>query len=232
MPKPFAWSYSKLKNFRSCPKRHYEIDIAKTYKDDDSDALVWGNQVHDAMAKRCGKGVKLPEIMEHYNEWPTRIDVLRAGGFNIKVEQKLAMNDKFKPVGFFDNTAWFRGVVDVLGLGTRKALGIDWKTGGKINPDFEQLGLSAQLIFAHHPEIDQVETYYVWLGHTNNDGSDVVTHGSYTRAGMTPVWNEVWPWIKTMAEAHRTLTYPPKPSGLCIRYCPVVSCPYHGKGNR
>ena len=33
-----------------------------------------------------------------------------------------------------------------------------------------------------------------------------------------------------MEEAYRTTTYPPKPSGLCSSYCPVTSCPYHGKG--
>ena len=56
--KPFSWSWSKLKNFRTCPKRHYHVDIAKDFKEDDSEDLLWGNEVHEALAKRIGKGMR------------------------------------------------------------------------------------------------------------------------------------------------------------------------------
>ena len=55
-PKPFAWSYSRLKNFEVCPKRHYEIDIAKNIKEEESEALLWGNTVHRSCADRLSKG--------------------------------------------------------------------------------------------------------------------------------------------------------------------------------
>lgn len=231
--KPFSWSWSKLKNYRTCPKRHYHVDIAKEFKEEESDSLKWGNEVHDAMAKRCGdKQVPLPPMMQHYGQWPQTIDKLRASGLTIKVEQKLAMSEKFTPTSFFDAATWFRGVADVLGLATSSALTVDWKTGNKIQPDFEQLGLSAQLVFAHYPQVNSVSAIYVWLGHTNDDGTDCITQKTYTRDGMVPIWNDVWPWVKQMTEAHRTVTYPPKPSGLCVHYCPVTSCPHHGKGTR
>jgi len=54
----------------------------------------------------------------------------------------------------------------------------------------------------------------------------------YKRDGMLPLWNDLNPELAAMLEAWRTTTYPPKPSGLCMRYCPVTSCPYHGKGSR
>jgi len=227
-PKPFTWSYSKLKNYRTCPKRHWEIDIAKHFKEE-SEALTWGNTIHDAMANRISKGTPLPRTMEHYEDWPARLVKARdLFGLETKVENQLAMNRDFRPRAWFDRDVWFRGKLDVIQLSAKDgtALVVDWKTG-QIKPDIEQLGLFAQLVFAHYPEIEEVSTVYVWLG------SDDHTLERYKRdAGLLPLWNTLNPMIKAMEEAHRTTTYPPKPSGLCVHWCPVVSCPHHGKGDR
>ena len=227
--KQFAWSWSKLKNYRSCPKRHWHVDIQKDFKEDPSEQLLWGNQVHDAMAKRIAKGVALPNTMTRYDDWPARVLAMASDyGVTLKVENKLAMDEQFQPCGFFDSSTWFRGVIDVLMLlppEIRSAVTIDWKTG-KVHPEFEQLALSAQLVFAHYPEVDKVLAVYAWLGHDEN------TTITYRREDMVPTWNKLWPEINVMKEAHRTTTYPPKPSGLCVSYCPVSACPYHGKGSR
>lgn len=223
--KPFSWSWSKLKNFRTCPKRHYHVDLVKDYKEAPSDQLDWGDRVHKAMAERIGKGTPLPEIMQHYDKWPAQILAWRDAGMTVLVEQKLAMSKDFKPVPFFDDAAWYRGVADALTLTTTIAFAFDWKTG-QIKPDYEQLALTAQLIFIHYPQVQRVGTDFVWLGHDDETGNQ------YERGDMTRLWNGLWPEINQMAEAARTLTYPPRPSGLCIKYCPVTSCPYHGRGTR
>lgn len=226
--KPFAWSWSKLKNWRSCPKRHYEVDIAKTYKEDESDALTWGNQVHSAFAKRVDKGTPLPIEMQRHDGWPSRIHALKEAGLPVMIERKLAIDKEFRPVGFFDASAWCRVVIDVQMHieSANAAITVDWKTGGKVEPEFEQLGISSQVIFSHYPDLQQVAAIYVWLGH------ETQTVKVYNRDRMPGLWNLLWPELQQMQEAHRTLTYPPKPSGLCIRWCPVTSCPYHGKGSR
>lgn len=223
MAKNFAWSWSRLKNYRVCPKRSYHVDIAKDFKEAEGEQLKWGNEVHEQLAKRCGEShTPLPLTMEHYEPWARKADLLRQAGMHVKVEQKLAMSEQFKPTGFFDNKTWFRGVADVLALNPTVAVTLDWKTGA-IKPDYEQLALSAQLVFAHYPSVQRVRTAYIWLGH------DDQTVEEYKRDGMVPLWNGLWPEIKAMTEAHRTLTYPPKPSRICKRWCPVTSCPHHGK---
>ena len=227
--KPFAWSWSKLKNYRTCPKRHFHVDIEKSFKEPESDHLIWGHEVHEAMANYVSKDTPLPRTMEHYADRADRLALLRKKGVPVRVEQKLAMSEEFKPVGFFDGKAWFRGVLDVLVVGGTIARATDWKTG-KMPDDgdaeYEQLALSAQLIFAHYPDVREVETEFVWLGY------DDTTERTYKHDGMLPVWNKLWPQINVMKEAWRTTTYPPKPSGLCKHHCPVNSCPYYGKGNR
>jgi hypothetical protein len=227
MPKTFSWSWSRLKNFRTCPKRHWHVDIQKDFKEEEGEALRWGNELHKAMAERVADGVVLPPTMQGYDDWATRVGNFRDGG-KILVENKLAMDEQFRPTSFFDNKTWFRGVVDVLILlppARRGAVTIDWKTG-KVHPEFEQLALSAQLVFAHYPEIDKVLAVYAWLGH--DDQTTIV----YRREDMVPTWNKLWPEINVMKESFRTTTYPPKPSGICVNWCPVTSCPHHGKGSR
>ena len=49
--KPFSWSWSKIKNYEMCPRRHYNVDVLKAYQDD-SDNLRRGNAVHEYLAKR------------------------------------------------------------------------------------------------------------------------------------------------------------------------------------
>jgi len=227
MSKPFSWSWSRLKNWRTCPKRHWHVDIEKDFVEEEGDALKWGHEVHAAMANRIGKGTPLPEAMAHYEDWPTRFAKLKSKA-RVLVENKLAMGKDFQKTSFFDSATWFRGVVDALALVPQSsfAIAIDWKTGANVNPEYEQLGLNAQLIFANHPEIDRVATIYVWLGH------DTQTVHSYQRDEMLSLWNGLMPEVKKLEEAHRTVTYPPKPSGLCKRHCPVTSCPYHGRGSR
>lgn len=227
--KPFSWSWSKLKNYRTCPKRHYEVDIAKTFKEDESEQLKWGNQLHEAMANYIGKGTPLPPMVARFKDWPDRVVALKKLGLETAVERKLAMTKDFHPCNFFDAGAWFRGVVDcslTLPPEMKAMITLDWKTGGNVNPEFEQLALSAQLVFAHHPEVDVVVAIYVWFGH------DTQTVKAYRREDMLPVWNGVMGTVTQMTDAHKTMTYPPKPSGLCMKYCPVKSCPYWGKGTR
>jgi len=218
----FQWSWSRLKNYRACPKRHYEVDLAKNFKEEEGEALVWGNQVHEAMARRLQKGGGLPETMQQYEDWPRRIDDM---GCKVLVENKLAMDKEFGPTGFFDADTWFRAVIDVLILpNPQYAITYDWKTG-QVKPEAEQLALSAQVVFAHYPKVQEVGARYIWLG--TDDHTTVI----YQRDKMLPIWNDLWPQINIMAEAFRTTTYPPKPSGLCKRHCPVKSCTYHGKGS-
>lgn len=227
-PKKFSWSFSKLKNYRVCPKKHYHVDLAKDFKEDveGNEQLRWGDSVHKAMAERIAKGTALPRMMEHYEGWAARLVALKSMGFKVLVENKLAMSEKFKPTSFFDQETWFRGVVDVLAVDTLEtiALSFDWKTG-QVKPDYEQLALSAQLLFVHYPSLQFVSTTYVWLG------NDDETTNRYAPSSLVGTWNNLWPEIREMAEAHRTVTYPPKPSGICLRHCPVTSCPHYGKGS-
>lgn len=223
-PKPFAWSYSRLKNFESCPKRHYEVDIAKNVKEDESEQLTFGNALHEALAKRIGKNVQLPTPFAKYESWAVRMVTpvgIKGVDTKLLVEQKLAITKDFGPCEFFDKLAWFRGVGDVIKITGPVALVADWKTG-KILEDSMQLALMAQCVFAHHPEVERVRSEFIWLK------EDATTRADFSRQDMVKLWVNLHPRVSALEHAHNTTTYPAKPGSLCRRWCPVRSCPHHG----
>lgn len=218
--KAFAWSYSKLKNFESCPKRHYHVDIAKDAKEEESEQLVWGNEVHAALAARLSKKTPLPMPMKSYEDWCVKIEETPG---ELLVEQKLAINRDFGPTSWFAKDAWFRAVGDVIKLSPTVAVALigDWKTG-KIVEDSQQLALSAACVFAHYPTVQAVRSEFFWLG------EDARTSATMKRSDMAQMWRNLWPRIEALESAHDHTNYPAKPGRLCKRWCPVTQCPHHG----
>lgn len=219
-PKSFAWSYSKLKNFESCPKRHWHLDIARDIKEEEGEALIWGNMVHKALAEAVEGKAELPNTMKDYQKWVDRIT--SGGNSTILVEQKLAIRKDFSACSWFDNDAWYRGIGDVIKIVGPVALICDYKTG-KILEDGSQLALMAACVFAHHPNIQKVRSEFIWLK------EDATTRADFSRDDMADIWRGLWPRIEALENAHNTTSYPAKPGPLCKRWCPVSVCPHHGE---
>lgn len=235
MAKAFSWSYSKLKNYRTCPKRHYEVDLAKNYTED-SAQLKWGNEVHHNFAAAIlhkaglpavGSGrdrvnpTPLPDGMKDYQIWVDAAGTVKPGA-RLHVECKFAVTRDFQPTGWFDGNVWFRAIADVLSITGRSASALDWKTG-KVGHDSCQLMVSAQAVFAHHPQVDTIKTRFVWLK------EDCTTPETFQRATIHREWPEVLATVKEMEKSAATMNYPPIPGRLCNSYCPVTSCPFYGK---
>lgn len=225
MGKEFAWSFSKLKNYETCPKRYYEIDVAKNVKEAPSDALTYGDLVHKSFAAALKDSTPLPDgpdpdqDLTGFQKW---IDLVRAGPGRLLVEQKYAIKKDFTKTQWFSNDVWYRGIGDVVRIDGPVALVLDWKTG-KIKVDSVQLMLMAQCIFSHYPEVQRVRSEFVWLQ------DDCTTPEVFTRQDVADAWVGLLDRVASLAKAHTSLSFPPKPSYLCARWCPVVSCPHHGK---
>ncbi len=243
--KEFAWSYSKLKNFANCPKKYYEVDVAKNYaeagSDDPNTPLNYGNRAHamfaaaltktlpdlknyivsDEDAGRLRAGV-MPAEFKDYQPW---VDRVLAGPGQLLVEQKYAITRDFKATTYFAKDVWYRGIGDVVRIDGPVALVLDWKAG-KVLVDSVQLMLMAQCIFSHYPEVQLVRSEFVWLK------DDCTTPEVFTRQEVADNWVSLMERVNALEMAHKLQDYPPKPSGLCKSWCPVVSCPYHGKGGR
>lgn len=231
-PKSFSWSYSKLKNGEICMKRHYEIDIAKTWKDkDDGDPnspLVQGQRTHDAMHKRLKNLTPLPPDIIDYEFFAKIVEKKAAlPGAELLVEQKYAVTRDFGPCGYFAGNVWYRGIADALVLipvtfDVWVAWVIDWKTG-RIQDEPVQLALMAQCIFSHYPKVVKVRSIYYWLK------EHAETAEEFERADMVKFWPSMLRRVSVLEEAARTMTYPPTHNPFCKKNCPVQSCPFYGK---
>lgn len=234
--KPFSWSYSKLKNFETCPKRHWHVDLKKDFVEPESEALREGNRVHQMMEDRIARNKPFPEAYAPSLEpWIKRafdvkgadgewkgVDV-RDHGASVFVEQKLAIGRDFGPQPYFGLGVWHRGKADLIW--TLGSLGcvVDWKTG-RVLEDSVQLFLTAACVFAHYPEVQQIRTMFAWLAENCDTTLDI------KRSDMPTMWADLWPRLQALEAAHQEVSYPPTPSPICRRWCPVTSCPYHGKG--
>lgn len=223
-PKEFSWSYSKVKNYEGCPRKHFHVDLVRDIKEEESDALTWGNRIHEAAAQRLGpRHVPLPAGMEFLTDWITRVELGAQGG-KLLVEQKYAMTRHMQPCSYFDHRTWVRGIADVLILKPPVALSLDWKSG-KIVEDSVQLALVGALLFAHYPDIEKIRSTFVWL----KEGAQTDVY--MTREDLVSLWDGLMPRVAALEQSAISGVYPPKPSGLCKRYCPVESCEFHGVGS-
>jgi hypothetical protein len=219
--KPFTWSFSKLKSFETCPKKFYEQDVLKNFHEGESEQLIWGNQVHQTLAKVL-EG-KLPELPDEMGAYQKYVDMVRSLPGRLYVEQKYAITKDFGPTTYFAPNVWYRGIGDVVKIEGTRAVILDWKTGA-IKVDSVQLMLMAQCIFAHFKDVQRVHTGFVWLK------DDATTMEEYNRDTMAEDWAGLLGRVTDLEDALKSLNFPPKPSGLCRKWCPVTSCPYHGKG--
>lgn len=225
--KPFTWSYSKLKNFEGCPKKHFEVDLAKNFEEVKGEALLYGDRFHDQM-KIAVDGLKyLPDDLKDFNWLIDKLTLVSNPLQIIKVEQKLAITREFAPCGFFAKDVWFRGVIDYSKFvpvnETQQIAGlVDYKTG-KPAEDPVQLALFAQLIFSHFPNTVKIRTDYFWTQ------AGAFSREDFTPADMVHLWTELNPRVAKLEQAYVTDTYPAVKSGLCKKHCPVLSCANNGR---
>ncbi len=222
--KPFAWSYSSLTGFETCPYRHYRTKVLKDVSDPPGEAAMWGQRVHKALELRVGSGTPLPESLVNYEPYAAKF--ASAPG-QVLVEHQITLNKSLRPTTWFGKDAWCRGVIDVAVVKDGKAVVADYKTG-KRKPDNDQLNLFAALGFIQFPEVQRIDTMFIWLKDKKVDTT------SFTRANVLDIWSSFLPRVKRMEKAYTggEDAHQKKPSGLCRSWCPVKDCEYNGAKGR
>jgi CRISPR/Cas system-associated exonuclease Cas4 (RecB family) len=222
MSKEQAWSYSALTAFETCPHRYYETKIAKSIQEPQTEATLWGNRVHKAFELRVGCNTPFTEELKQFEPIAARIIKATDGGARrVAVEQKLALNKDLSGRKWFDKDVWVRGIIDVsIEHGPKLFIG-DYKTGKK-TPDSAQLRLTAAMMFAIKPWIEQITNTFIWLK------TDETTTEKFTRDDIPAIWNEFNPRVQRLQESVNLNKFPKRPSGLCAKWCPVKTCEHNG----
>jgi len=217
-----ATSFSALNNFETCPKKFWHLRVERDVKEEEGEALKYGKRVHKALELYVDKGKKMPADLEYL---APHVEKFRNLSATRHCEMELAINERYKPVGWFDKDVWIRAKLDLVIIGARRALLVDYKTGKMKDDGFTQLKLAAAMLMLHFKELECVDMAYLW---TQHDG--VTTREEFNRADFVQVWNEMMPRLIAFEEAHVRDNFPARPSGLCKNYCPVLQCPHNGQG--
>jgi CRISPR/Cas system-associated exonuclease Cas4 (RecB family) len=217
----FAWSYSYLTAFETCPRRFNFTKVTKEVVEPQTEALMHGNEVHKALENAVAKSQPLPEKYSQYTDIVNK--VIRTEGVK-HAEMRFGLTQQLTPTGFFAKDVWLRGVFDLAIVRKDHAVILDWKTGKpKSEPD--QLKLFAAAALAIMPRVESVRTGFVWLAYNKLDSD------TYQRDDAQDLWDEFKPRVARIRLALETNNFPPRPSGLCNKWCPVPKrlCEFSGK---
>jgi len=215
----FAWSYSALSLYKTCPRKYWAEKVAKVVPFKSNDAAEYGKMVHKKFENYLMKGSPLPLDLKHHEKV---LKKLRDASGEGMPEQKLALTEDLEPTGYFDKDVWFRCVIDYAKVNDGRALVVDHKTGRRYD-DFLQLELSAIALHTYLPDVEQFTLAYYWTKDKK------ITPQPLTTAEFPRVWAKVHPVLDRIENSYATDSWPLKQNFLCEKYCGYKDCPYNGK---
>lgn len=220
-PAVVPWSYSSLTAYETCPRRFQLTRLLKKVAEPQTEATLHGNEVHKSIELAI-KGEK-PLPTKHQQYQPIVERVTSRPGQKL-VEFKFGLTQALKPTSFFAKDVWVRGVIDFGLLTPKTAVALDWKTG-KPKVDADQLKLFAGVMLKTYPYLEKVKTGYVWLAYDKMDAE------TFEQSDAPEIWQEFAVRVHRMELSMKNDDFPPRPSGLCARWCPVGRklCEFCGK---
>jgi CRISPR/Cas system-associated exonuclease Cas4 (RecB family) len=213
--KPFPpISPTAITDFEGCPKRWHETKILKKYPWVETEAITWGNQVHEALEKYAKFKTTLPEHLEYI---APVIDELRGNGFILYAELEIAIDKNWEPTDYWNKSGkcMLRGKIDLVAVNPESAIGyiIDWKTG-KRKPDPFQLQVYAAVLKSVL-SLRSIAAAYSWLK-TKESDAWVVDDSNFTE-----IKTDINERIEKMRTAYEQQDLPARTSPLCC-WCPCL----------
>jgi hypothetical protein len=214
-----VWSHSSLKDYEGCARRYHEVKILKKYPFKETEAVLYGKELHKAAEDYVGKGVPLPQQFEFIK---STLDALIAKPGRKLVEHQMALTEDLQPTGWFDKNVWVRGMADLLIIDDDNltAWVVDYKTGNNKYPDREQLKLMSLMVFAHFPHIREIKSALLFVVK-----NDMVKH-TMTVDQADAEWWRYRERVGRIAASIDADVWNPTRTPLC-GWCPVKSCEFH-----
>ena len=216
-----VWSHSALKDYEGCPRRYYETKVLKKYPFTDTQATLYGKELHTAAELYIRDGKPLPPEFEFLK--PT-LDALNAKPGRKLCEYKMGVRADLTPCGFMDKDVWCRGIADLLIINDDNltARVVDYKSGNNKYPDREQLRLMALMVFAHFPHIRRVSGALLFVV------KEDMAKASFMVGEAEEYWWDYRERVARIEQAHETGVWNPKQSPLC-GWCPCKDCEFNTK---
>lgn len=224
MAKPGPWSYSSLKTFELCPKKYHSEKVTKEVPFLDSDATIYGKELHAAAENYVRDGLPIDPRFEFIQPYLDKLIDIPGQKF---CEIKLGVRrdgDRLAACDFFDPDVWFRGVADLVIVDGDKAWIVDYKTSKNANyADTRQLALMAAALFLKYPEIKKIKTSLLFVV-----SKDFIKEDFKKEYGLS-IFAELNGLLTAREVAYETGVFNPRPNALCKRWCKTTSCPHNGE---
>ena len=219
--KTVTWSHSSLKDYEGCPRRYHEVKVLKNYPFKDTDATIYGKELHTAAELYIKEGTPLPPQFAFLKD---TLDALKAKPGRKLCEHEMGVTKDLKPCKFMDKEVWVRGIADLLIIDDENltARVVDYKSGNNKYPDREQLKLMALMVFAHFPHIRRVSGALLFVV------KEDIAKASFMVGEAEEHWWDYRERVARIEQAHETGVWNPKPTPLC-GWCPVSSCEHNRK---
>lgn len=222
--KKFSWSYSALNDFEGCPRRYAASRFYCTVDFQETEAIRYGNRVH-AAAEHTIKGVPHNDP-EAYEPVKPYVERMLATPFIKEAEVEIALRKSnltpggLQPCKWFDKDAWLRIKIDVVltDKATKTARLYDFKTGGRIKDNDDQIRLNFAGLSMVRPYLQNFEGKYIWTKHKEVTGVRPATKDT-----IPDIWAEFLPRVRRMEVAWQHERFPMRSSGLC-GWCQVLDC--------
>tara|TARA_B100001093_G_scaffold271736_1_gene259706 strand:+ start:9366 stop:10028 length:663 start_codon:yes stop_codon:yes gene_type:complete len=217
MDKLVSWSFSSLKDFTKCPRKYHETKVLRNYKTSETQAIIYGKEVHTACELYIEKGTELPE---RFSQFDSMMKALNNIDGTKLTEYQFALDKDRKPCGFESKDMWVRGIVDLLIIDGDLAYIVDYKTGNDRFADTDQLKLMAIMAFYHFPKIKNIKACLLFMVKNR------IIKETYERKDLEKLWERFEINLYKLRQSFASGTWNPNPTPLC-KWCPVESCEYN-----
>jgi CRISPR/Cas system-associated exonuclease Cas4 (RecB family) len=210
------WSYSSLKQYKTCPRQYYEIRVAKNFIPREGDDARYGKEVHKALEDYVRDGVPLPKFYEQFSRM---VDPLLEIPGTKYCEHEMALDASRQPCKFDGEDYWVRGIADLLIVDGDTAYIVDYKTGKPTYADPNQLKLMALMTYAHFPEVQKIKGGLLFVMH------NAFITDTYDREDTEDLWGAFQSDLFRLGHAYDNGVWPANPTPLC-GWCPVATCEF------
>lgn len=218
--KKLSWSHSALKDYEGCQRRYHEVRVLKKYPFVQSEAALYGDQLHKAAEDYVRDGTAIPDAFSFLR--PTIDKLLEKPGRKLP-EYEMALTKDLQPCNWRDwDRVWVRGKADLLIVDDDNLTAwiVDYKTGSNKYPDRDQLVLMACMVFELFPHIRKVHGALLFV--VKND----MIKMSMTRDEKDQHWWKYRERVARIEASQSSDTWNPRATPLC-GWCPVLSCEHH-----
>jgi RecB family exonuclease len=202
-----AWSFSRLNEYESCPKKSY-FKVIEKLKEPGSEAMDRGAAIHKE-GEDYLKGL-LEEVPPSFAGLGQ--ELAEAKMLGAKSEVEATFRKDWTSCGWFDEDAWLRVKIDMLLVQDGVVRIVDFKTGKNRGGYEDQLELYALTALLIYPDCKDVSCE-LWF----TDSSEIIgtKAGTYNAGHLDDLKKK---WEKRVTPMLCDTIFAPRPSSAC-KWC-------------